>query len=228
MQYPAYLKTVKVKRKKHRLRLVVAGALLLFVLFKAYGIKTDIFGGGASEPVMLEIKSGASFDDTARLLKEQRVIKYPLLFKLYSRFSGASGNIRFGGHSLTKDMSYSRIIKTISRTTAPLNAVTVTIPEGSELMQTAQKLSDAFLQKGFGFDINTFLGECENGNFNQPFVAQIPKQKNRLEGYLFPATYTFTEETSEHDVINAMLDKFAQEYNADFQEAGGGAGLYNA
>lgn len=218
MQYPTYIKTIKTKRKTLRLKYVLIALLLIFVLVKGYGIKTDIFGGGRNESVLVDIKNGATAKEIAQMLKESGVIKYPGLFTMYARIGGKSKDFQLGAHTLFKSMSYDEIINIISQITKPVNSVTVTISEGSEIKQTARKLSEAFAQKQIKFSEEVFLNECENGSFEYPFVQQITRKTNRLEGYLFPATYTFYEETTERDVIEAMLSKFQQEYGVDFKE----------
>ena len=39
-------------------------------------------------------------------------------------------------------------------------------------------------------------------------MKKIPRTENRLEGYLYPDTYLFSTEESEHDIINKMLTAF--------------------
>ncbi|MCK9479921.1 MAG: endolytic transglycosylase MltG [Firmicutes bacterium] len=218
MQYPTYLKTVRVKKKRIKIRLLLLAALAVFIAFKIHSVKTDIYGGGSIEPIPFEIRSGATFAEVAQNLGKQDIITYPRLFRLYSRFSANTSNVQFGVHTLTKAMSYNQILAEISEIAVPSDVVTVTIPEGSEISQTAHKLADAFLQKGLSFDIDAFLQQCDNGDFDFDFISQIKRKQNRLEGYLFPATYTITDEMSEHDIIFAMLSAFERQYTEEFAQ----------
>lgn len=222
MQYPSYIKSVKksTRRKNSRLlKILVFGFILIFSVSKLYSIRTDVFGGGGNDTeISIDIEQGATSKQIASLLKEHKIIQYPFIFRLVAKTETSNDIFQFGRHTLKSNMSYKEIIEAVSTITVPSNAVTVTIIEGSEIGQTAQKLYDSFNEKGLEFDVDVFLNECEKGEFDYPFIQEITRKKNRLEGYLFPATYTFTAGTTERDVIIAMLNKFALEYNDEFIE----------
>ncbi|NLB80993.1 MAG: endolytic transglycosylase MltG [Clostridiaceae bacterium] len=219
MRYPTYLKTIGHKKKRRKLKLAVLFVFLVLFSIAAYSVKTEIYGGSSNESVLVEIKAGSTVTQVAELLKEKQIIRYPVLFKIYAKLKARTSGIQLGGHTLTKAMSYSQIIDTISETTMPTDVATVTIPEGSEILQTANTIAQAFEQRGYNFSVDTFLNECDNGNFDYPFVAQITRTKNRLEGYLFPATYNFTQDMTEHDIIDAMLAVFNREYTEEFSKS---------
>ena len=77
------------------------------------------------------------------------------------------------------------------------------IPEGYEL----RNIADALEEKGL-IDRSRFEDELEKGKFDYDFINEISRKKNRLEGYLFPATYEIEPGTGEHEIIDMMLKKF--------------------
>ncbi|MFT5874087.1 MAG: UPF0755 protein [Clostridium sp.] len=85
-----------------------------------------------------------------------------------------------------------------------VNTVKVTIPEGytnEEIGQTLQK-SGLVTQKDF-------INETENWKDNNLwFLKGLPNDKHKLDGFLFPATYTFSKNVSSKTIINKMLKTF--------------------
>ena len=59
-------------------------------------------------------------------------------------------------------------------------------------------------------DGDEFMKELDEGDFEYEFVSQIERRENRLEGYLFPATYEINPGESVHEIINRMLKKFSE------------------
>jgi cell division protein YceG involved in septum cleavage len=70
------------------------------------------------------------------------VIKYPVCLPLCANRRKNQRLSVGGATTLFKSMSYDEIINIISQITKPFNSVTVTITEGSEIKQTARKLSE--------------------------------------------------------------------------------------
>ena len=64
------------------------------------------------------------------------------------------------------------------------------------------------------------MREVETGNFDYDFVKNIPARENRLEGYLYPDTYSFTGNESEHEIITVMLDNFNKKVIPVYEQSG--------
>lgn len=189
----------------------VAGAVLLIfaavLIFDAAGI------GGSKTPVDLKIAEGSATAGIADALKSNGIISSRAAFKLYSRLGG-SHMYQMGIHSLNSSMSYRQIIKELEKIpSAKTN--TITIPEGFELRQIADRLESQGL-----INRDVFMREVEVGNFDYDFIDQIPNRENRLEGYLFPDTYTFSDTDSEYEIINTMLANFNRIVVPVYEESG--------
>ncbi len=189
---------------KQRLVILVLAVVLGLGVFSAAG---DFFGtGGEKTGVMIEIPEGSGASGIARTLKEEGIIRHPLLFKLYTRLHG-NAVYQKGKHTLADSMSYPDILEVLE--SAPevdeKDIKRIVIPEGYEVWQ----IVDLLVENGLG-DEAVFYHEIENGDFAFPFVAEIPQRENRLEGYLYPDTYLFSVQESEHEILSRMLENFQE------------------
>lgn len=210
-------KTAKKKRKKRIKRIAaICTAVVIFVGAIALGITAavrDIMGAGGDEKnYVIDVPAGAGAAKVANLLGNRGIIKFPSLFKLYA---GNRYMFQQGRHSVNSSMSYKELLNTFGNYAegGVGEQVQIVIPEGYELWQIADLLEDNNL-----IDRDVFMNEIENGEFNYDFVNEIPRSENRLEGYLYPATYQIFPGTSEHDIITMMLNAFKENvmpiYNA--------------
>lgn len=192
--------------------LVVAAVLLL--VWTA-GVFADVWGLGKGDEVMVNIPAGSGLHAISEILDESGIISHPFIFRMTER--GKERMYRQGGHLLDKSMSYAEIAEKLTRAPElePNIAVKVLIPEGYEL----RNIADTLEEKGL-INRGVFEREIEKGDFDYGFVKDIKRKENRLEGYLFPATYEFIPGTSEYDIIDTMLKKFADTAVPIYEESG--------
>ncbi len=177
---------------------VLAVALLIFII----SIFFDMVGiGGGNTPVDVKIADGSGTDVISRCLKESGIISHRTMFKIYARLSGVH-IYQKGTHTFNSSMSYGKIIDELE-TMPKDNEYTILIPEGYELRQIADTLEKEGL-----INREIFIRETEVGNFSYEFLEGVPERENRLEGYLYPDTYIFTDNMTEHEIIDAMLLNF--------------------
>ncbi len=194
------------KRLWSKKRLVVL-ILAVLLVWGGGSVLGDFFGtGGSKDLVMVEIPEGSGASGIAQMLKKEGIIRHPLMFKLYTRLHGEAVYQK-GNHSVSDSMSYQDILQVLE--SAPevdeKDIRKVVIPEGYELWQ----IVDLLTENGLG-DKAAFYHEIENGVFDFPFVAEIPRSENRLEGYLYPDTYLFSVQESEYEILARMLENFNQ------------------
>jgi len=84
-----------------------------------------------------------------------------------------------------------------------VNTVKVTIPEGYSNEQIGQ-----VLQKSGLVTENDFLSETENWTDNDYWFLKGLPDKHKLDGFLYPATYSFPKNASSKTIINEMLKTF--------------------
>lgn len=114
-------------------------------------------------------------------------------------------------HTLSAAMNYDQIISALTVTEYVRHEVSVTIPEGYR----ADQIIDLLVSKGIGtkagyeYAINEYP-------YKHEFVKLLEEHGYpegriyRLEGYLYPDTYLFYNDSSETEVINKMLNNFEQ------------------
>lgn len=85
-----------------------------------------------------------------------------------------------------------------------VNTVTFTIPEGYTTEEVAQ-----VLQKSGLVTEKDFINEADNWTDNNYwFLKGVPNGKHKLDGFLYPDTYSFQKNTSSKIIINKMLKTF--------------------
>jgi UPF0755 protein len=182
----------------------VAVALGGFQLFDHYQSQAEE-SAGVGEPVVITISKKDSTEDVAEKLRKKGLIRSEAVFELTVRY--VDRNIRPATYELKKGMSVSNIVDAI--TTAKSKAVTkvkdykLTVIEGWRVEQIAEELDklkyppggDAFLRavEDYPHDRYDFLDNTKGST---------------LEGFLYPATYEFTNETTPDELVTMMLNKF--------------------
>ena len=126
--------------------------------------------------------------------------------------SGSTGGMQpsQGGASDSQPSGGQTIAATTTATTAVPPETTaaearIVIPEGFRFMQIAQRLeannictAKDFYEVAQRYEVKSFT------------VPNDPNRCFKMEGYLFPATYTFATNSDPEDVLRAMLNAYAQ------------------
>lgn len=192
----------------------VLGVILVILMLWVISVMGEIGGIGKDKVVSVTIADGNGTAAIADLLKEEGVISHPFFFRLYTKV-GHTPIWQKGTHKVNASMSYREIVKTLQEMPDMAESVRrVVIPEGSEM----RHIVDLLVEQGLG-ERDAFWREIEQGEFEYSFVAEIPERENRLEGYLYPDTYLFSVEESEHEIIAKMLDAFAEKVLPIYEES---------
>ena len=200
-------KTLKKKRKKRIKRIItwslVAIILISLISLVLYQVYSDMNGvNGDDKLYVIDVPAGAGASTVSNLLANRGIIKYAPLFRLYA---GNRYMFQQGRHSVSSSMTYKELLNTFASYAdgGVGDQVEVVIPEGSELHQIAAILEEKGLVTEYDF-----MNEVNYGRFNYGFVNAIPRTENRLEGYIYPATYQIFPGTSPHDIVTMLLDAF--------------------
>lgn len=146
----------------------------------------------------------ADIGKVADLLKENGLIEYKPLFKLFAAVTGASGKMFPGTYELTTDMDYRAIISSMSAGSASRSEISITIPEGYSMDQIFALLEE----KGVA-TVSELTETAANHDYKFDFLEGVPLgDAHRLEGYLFPDTYRFYIGEDPLYAINKMLVNF--------------------
>ena len=221
--------SVKPTKKKKKFRFVrfLVTLLILLALLGVGGFYGYRYAESALQPidpsskqyVKVQIPEGANSQEIGSILEKSGLVKHGLLFTAYVKYKNYS-DLKSGYYNLQKSMSTEDLIKALQKggTPEPQEVVyaNLTIPEGFTLEQIAQTVAQ--LQGDFKEPLTAeaFMAKVQDENFIAQEVAKYPKLleslpakdsgvRYRLEGYLFPATYTIKESTTIESLIDEML-----------------------
>ena len=221
--------SVKPTKKKKKFRFVrfLVTLLILLALIGVGGFYGYRYAESALQPVdpsskqyvKVQIPEGANSQEIGSILEKSGLVKHGLLFTAYVKYKNYS-DLKSGYYNLQKSMGTEDLIKALQKggTPEPQEVVyaNLTIPEGFTLEQIAQTVAQ--LQGDFKEPLTAeaFMAKVQDENFIAQEVAKYPKLleslpakdsgvRYRLEGYLFPATYTIKESTTIESLIDEML-----------------------
>ncbi len=195
--------------------------LVCFFLLCACSVISDYHGSSKGKVRSVTIEAGSGTAQIAEVLEEQDIIKKPFWFRVFSKLGGYDSQYQPGTFILHEKAGYREIFKTLTQVPAS-QFINVTIPEGFELRQIADKLEEEGL-----IDRELFYEVVENGDFDYDFLKDIPGRENRLEGYLFPDTYQFMVGESEEAIIDKMLARFDEIYKDEYEKRAKELGMTN-
>jgi UPF0755 protein len=198
-------------RRAQRWALAIIVSMLLLAVFSARAAWQRLTtyperpGVGTSDPIALTIPAGASFPRVLELLQEHGVIAEDeaRAFKLFVLHRGAAGKITAGKHEFRGDMTPTEILEELQRS-QPSVERRVTIPEGLNSLQIAQRLAEAGLGQG--------EAQLLAATRDPELLAELGIEADSAEGYLFPDTYKFSTEASAAQVIERMVKRHQQVY----------------
>jgi len=167
---------------------------------------------------MVFIPPQSSTDEIGALLEKEGLIRDRLLFSLYARLHKLDTRLQAGEYEFSPAKSLPEIVEKIAW--GRVKTYSFTIPEGYTVKQIVQLLAD----KGF-VDREKFLYLVKEGDFDYPFVKDLPKTKYRLEGFLFPDTYQIPKGFGEKEIINLMLRRFSEVFSEDLRQRAKALGM---
>lgn len=177
----------------------------------------------ATETIQIEIPEGSSTLEIGKILVDNKLIKNATIFNYYSKIKSYN-NFQSGFYNLKQNMSVDDIAKALQESGTPTAqkeaAGKVLIVEGYTLTQIAQAITDNTNTKDKNdktpFTAEQFMATVTNQDFINRMVATYPKLFAslpaadsgviyQLEGYLFPAVYEYSDETTIEGFVEQMI-----------------------
>ncbi|CIY65346.1 aminodeoxychorismate lyase [Streptococcus pneumoniae] len=215
------------KEKKSHVKAFVISFLVFLALLSAGGYFGYQYVQSSLQPVdasskqyvTVGIPEGSNVQEIGTTLEKAGLVKHGLIFSLYAKYKNYT-DLKAGYYNLQKSMSTEDLLKELQKggTDEPQEPVlaTLTIPEGYTIDQIAQAVGQ--LQGDFKEPLtaDAFLAKVQDETFISQAVAKYPTlleslpakdsgARYRLEGYLFPATYSIKESTTVESLIDEML-----------------------
>lgn len=183
--------------------------LLVMLLFGAMGAQRWVddmlqpVNPGAAEPVAVRIPTGVSTREIAELLFAEGLIKDPVVFRYYARYRQLDAGLKPGQYHLSGGLTMDQILDKLNR--GDVITYRFTVREGLTVKELAALLGDLGLA-----DRDRFLELATASALAQAYLPEGVELAHPLEGYLFPATYTYTETLTEQEIIDLMFGRFQQ------------------
>ena len=163
--------------------------------------------------VTVTISNEDSFDDVTDMLKDEGLIEYKLLFKMFAAITGGDDDVTMGTYTLNTDMDYRALLNGMSANSSTKATVSVTITEGMTVAEIFQLLEERGVAT-----VEELEQVAAEHDYAFSFLQDIPLgDANRLEGYLFPDTYQFYTPHSALYAINRMLVRFDEVFTEEMR-----------
>jgi UPF0755 protein len=169
----------------------------------------------APRPMQFVIQKGSTARTIAANLQNAGLINDARLFEAYLRVNGLAEKLQAGAYTLSPSMTPVEIAVTLQHAIAP--SITVTIPEGWRLEQTADSLSAGGVLDGAEYrrlasdpDWRPQADAGGQGLISYRFLDARPAGAT-LEGYLYPDSYQLLKErATATDLLSRQLQNFAR------------------
>lgn len=202
-------------------RIVAVIAIILILVFGGTALGGYLYISSALKPLDpentkstdVEIPIGSSSTSIGEILEEKGIIKDSTVFKYYVKFNNISG-FQAGNYQFSPSMTLKEITATLQTGKLVREAVfKMTIPEGLQIKEIAK-----IMAKHIDMSEEEIVEKLNDSKTIDKYMKLYPELlkedildseiMNPLEGYLFPATYSFYEKNPSFDtVISVMLEQ---------------------
>ncbi|MDQ6611811.1 MAG: endolytic transglycosylase MltG [Gemmatimonadota bacterium] len=174
-------------------------AFICVVLFGGWSLWNSYAGsvGESSTPQRVVIARGATMREISNALARTGTIRFPQLFRVYASLGARDRAIKPGTYNFEQSSGWRRVLDALVAGRGVVHSLT--IPEGYNLREIIPLVA-----KTLSVPEDSVRAAVTDTTWQRKLDIPLPS----LEGYLFPATYSFTDGTTAREAVNAMLDAF--------------------
>jgi UPF0755 protein len=166
--------------------------------------------GGDHAKVRVVVPRGASFRVAADSLQARGIVRSSRVFRLYAKLKGRDRAIKPGTYQLQRGAPYGQLVDALVSGRGIVHVVTIV--EGWELRQIVPQLARA---------LGVSADSVDAAVRDTVLLHRLDVPTPTLEGYLFPATYSFADGTTARQAVTQMVQRFEAawkpEWNARLQ-----------
>jgi UPF0755 protein len=151
------------------------------------------------EPIRFTIPAGASFSAVTDTLVARDLVSNALGFRLYARYKKLDRNVKPGVYETAPGQSWEALLEKLVR--GDIIRMTVVVPEGWTLAQIVPRLAAVT-----GASADSLLTALLAEDAGERYGVDGPT----LEGYVYPATYTFPLGSGVETMLRSMVDRYRQ------------------
>lgn len=153
-----------------------------------------------TDTVEYHLQEGSTFYRVAYDLEKLNVLRFPKIFIDYAKLMHLTGNLKVGTYRFPQGITPEEILAKLVK--GDIVTIKVTIPEGLNIYQISEKLSQDFpkvpKEKWLQLMNSKELIKSFDSSLNIP----------NLEGFIFPETYVFDPNLSPKLVLKSVLSEF--------------------
>ena len=165
-------------------------------------------GSSQDEIVIVDVLEGESAGEIGRKLEAAGIIQSARLFQVLTALMGLEDNLEAGDYEFRTGRTALTAVRRISR--GQIRTLGIVIREGLRLEEIAELLErEGVVSAG---EFRQALQE----EYSASFLGELPPGAG-LEGFLFPATYSFSLQVTAHEVVQRLLAAFDQRYQEKIQ-----------
>ena len=206
------------KLRNLALLLVAFFLTLIIALCLLYNYGIGSVDSKNNEVILVEIKEGNTSTEIAHILKEKKLIRNEIVFKIYLKINGIN-DLKSGYFELEQSMNVKEITEKIRKgDTVDPNSITVLFKEGLNIRQIA-----SVIEENTNNTVDNVFETLEDSKYIDSLIEKYwfltdeikhPNVYYPLEGYLFPNTYTFIDKNvSVKEIFTKMLDEMEMRLN---------------
>ena len=192
-------------------RLGIIGVIsIIFVVSISVFIFTQIgpYNKNNTEGIVVEIPQGSTTNTISDILYKNNLIKNKAMFKISVKLSNKAQQFKAGKYLFNQTYSNKQIINDLSLGKIYNDGIKITIPEGS----TSREIVSILVDKKLGNEDSYEALISNPKEFYNDFKFLEEDDITSLEGFLYPSTYYFDENSSEKEVLSTMLSQFNKVY----------------
>ena len=203
--------------------IVLAAALSVFIYYKT-GLKAV---SSRETPTSFQVQPGETSEAVLDKLQTQELIRNKTVAKLYMKFHGLS-DIKAGNFKLDARWDTPKILETLNDSKqANADDIKITFKEGMWAKDVA-----ALIEKQTGVKAGELLTLWNDDAYLNTLLKKYSflskdilnaQYKVKLEGYLYPETYSFHKDATAKQITETFLDQFQKAiapYEADIKKSG--------
>jgi len=203
--------------------LILSLAIFIVSLFAVGAISFIYVQDIVNKPYCIEdcserafiIQKGETVEQIAANLENNNLIIGKDFFKIYVLQKKIASKLQAGSYNLSPSMRIPEIADLLAGGKIKSNEVSVTIPEGFTVKDIDERLAEKGIIKK-----NDFISFNENNNLDLSKYESLKDKPDNagLEGYYFPDTYIYYNDSSAEDIARKMLDNFDKELTEELKD----------
>ncbi|GBD14637.1 Endolytic murein transglycosylase [bacterium HR25] len=200
-------------------------ALAAWQVYESPNALSDRPGAGPTPPatesssLLVDVRRGETAGEIGQRLEEMGIIDSALHFRILVSLLGYDGLLQAGTYEFSPNTSVLTAVQRIRH--GRLATHTLVLIEGWRLSQTARAVEELGIATAEQFQATAVAGRYYDAF---PFLRPLPPEAP-LEGYLFPATYTFPRNVAVEEVVRAMLAKLDETFTPELRQEAERQGL---